>query len=235
MAKSTDRRRSAEIRPLLVRAAAEEFAEKGFAGATVTDIASRAGVAPSVLYRHFSSKAEIFKSAVISPLLAALDEFREVWSAQRVRPFPAAQLWLVFIDDLYRSFSRHRHGLTAFIGAADQLDPAVISEIQAAMNTLFRELSSIGEEEAQRRNVPVTDVDLMIRLVVTLVAGATTLGPLTLAAPDGGVDEGRLVSGISDMTRFGLSMSAGTVSSRDSRQSSRAQAMRGHPIDRGSP
>lgn len=203
MAKSTDRRRSADIRPLLVRAAADEFTEKGFASATVTDIAQRADVAPSVLYRHFASKAELFKAAVISPLLEAMDDFRTSWSQQRTRPFSSTQLWLVFIDDLYRNFSKHRHGLTAFISAGDQLDEGVEAEIQEVMDMLFRELISIGETEARQRGI-AGDVDLRVRLVVTLVAGATTLGPLTLRTADGPIDQAQLVTGIRDLTLFGL-------------------------------
>ncbi len=203
---STDRRRSAEIRPLLIRAATEEFATKGYAGATVTEIAQRAQVAPSVLYRHFPSKADVFKAAVISPLLEAIEDFRSEWSRQRSSPYPPEQMWLAFVNDLHRSFSRHRQGLSAFISAGDQLDPAVVADIQEAMSLLFREITAIAAEEAERRRVQVADVELLIRLVVTLVAGATTMGPLTLQLDDGPVDPGRLVNGMSALTMWGLAM-----------------------------
>src|SRR5262249_4409880 len=88
------RPRSADIRPVAVRAAAAECAEKGYASATVTDIADRAEVAPSVLYRHFSGKGDMFKDAVVSPLLDALEEYRVEWASQRSRPYPDEQIWL---------------------------------------------------------------------------------------------------------------------------------------------
>lgn len=202
------RRRSADIRPLLLRAAAEEFATKGYASATVTDIAERAEVAPSVLYRHFSGKGDIFKAAVVSPLLDALEEYRTEWAAQRTRPYPDEQIWLVFIEDLYRNFSKHKHALTAYVTAADQLDQEVVVEIQNALALLFQEIIAIGEEEAARRSLRTTheDIEMILHLVVTLVAGATTLGPLTLQMEDGPVDPARLVKGISSLTLWGMGM-----------------------------
>jgi len=44
----------------LVRAARELVEEGGYAAATVTAIAGRAGVSAGALYRHFPSKAELF-------------------------------------------------------------------------------------------------------------------------------------------------------------------------------
>ncbi len=47
---------------LILNAAAEIFSLKGFNGATITDIASRAGVNPATIYRYFSGKRELFDS-----------------------------------------------------------------------------------------------------------------------------------------------------------------------------
>jgi AcrR family transcriptional regulator len=44
----------------LVRAARELLEEEGYAAASVTAIAGRAGVSAGALYRHFPSKAELF-------------------------------------------------------------------------------------------------------------------------------------------------------------------------------
>lgn len=218
------RRRSADIRPLLLKAAAEEFSLRGYASATVTDIAERAQVSPSVLYRHFTGKPDIFKAAVISPLLDALEEYREEWAAQRNRPYSDEQIWLVFIDDLYRSFAKHRQALIAYTSAADQLDDDVIAEIQDAMQLLFREIRSIAEEESIRRSLKTTqdDLEMILHLVVTLVAGATTLGPLTLQLEDGPMDTARLVKGMSSLTMWGFGMTRPTRSKRNgNRQSPR--------------
>lgn len=48
-----------ERRSRILDAAVEVFAEHGYAGAKMQDIAARAGVVPSVLYDHFGSKREL--------------------------------------------------------------------------------------------------------------------------------------------------------------------------------
>jgi len=56
----TRRRLSAARRRELIRqAAAEVFAEHGYHGASMAGIAAAAGIAPSVIYDHFSSKKDL--------------------------------------------------------------------------------------------------------------------------------------------------------------------------------
>ncbi|WP_354671411.1 ScbR family autoregulator-binding transcription factor [Streptomyces sp. CSDS2] len=64
--------RAARTRAALVRAAAETFAEYGFAGTTVARIAERAGLTLGAMYFHFKSKEELARLIVTSqPELAA--------------------------------------------------------------------------------------------------------------------------------------------------------------------
>ena len=54
----------AEAREKILTAAAACFAEKGYAGCSVQDIAERAGVSKGALYVYYSSKEEIFKAMI---------------------------------------------------------------------------------------------------------------------------------------------------------------------------
>lgn len=47
-------------RELIEQSAAELFAEHGFAGTRLEDIAARAGITKQLLYRHFSDKTELY-------------------------------------------------------------------------------------------------------------------------------------------------------------------------------
>src|SRR5919109_2613033 len=49
-----------ERRGRIREAATEVFAERGYAAASMGEIAARAGVVASVIYDHFSSKRELF-------------------------------------------------------------------------------------------------------------------------------------------------------------------------------
>ncbi|MER6508881.1 MULTISPECIES: helix-turn-helix domain-containing protein [unclassified Nonomuraea] len=55
---------AAETRERLLRAAAEAFAERGYDGTRVADIAAAAGVSNGALYAHFGSKAELLVAAL---------------------------------------------------------------------------------------------------------------------------------------------------------------------------
>ena len=59
MAKSGTRRRPDDLRAQILATAEAMFREKGLAGTTAEEIAAEAGVARSVLYRHFDGKAEL--------------------------------------------------------------------------------------------------------------------------------------------------------------------------------
>ena len=72
---------ASQRRALIVQSALEVFAERGFAGASLDDIAHRAGVTKALLYRHFSSKSEIYVRLLerelddlLAAVAAALDE-----------------------------------------------------------------------------------------------------------------------------------------------------------------
>jgi AcrR family transcriptional regulator len=56
--------RSQEVRSRIVSAAAGLFAEHGFAGASVDEIARRAGVNKAMLYYHIGDKAELFATVL---------------------------------------------------------------------------------------------------------------------------------------------------------------------------
>ncbi|HTX82559.1 MAG TPA: helix-turn-helix domain-containing protein [Streptosporangiaceae bacterium] len=55
---------AAETRDRLLRAAADVFAERGYDGTRVADIATAAGVSNGALYSHFASKAELLVAAL---------------------------------------------------------------------------------------------------------------------------------------------------------------------------
>ncbi len=58
------KRRKDERPEEIVEAALQEFAEKGFAGARLEDVASRAGVSKGLPYLYFKTKEELFKAVL---------------------------------------------------------------------------------------------------------------------------------------------------------------------------
>jgi AcrR family transcriptional regulator len=76
-AKAPKRRREKDARPQeIVAAAFEEFAEKGFAGTRLEDVAARAKVSKGLPYLYFKTKVELFKAVIRSVISAHFDVIR---------------------------------------------------------------------------------------------------------------------------------------------------------------
>jgi AcrR family transcriptional regulator len=85
---STRRRLSAEERrETLERAASEVFAERGYHGAAMDDIAGRAGVSVPIVYDHFASKQELHRAL----LERHYADLREVWRTHLAGDEPLAE------------------------------------------------------------------------------------------------------------------------------------------------
>ena len=54
----------ADVRDQVVAAAREEFAEHGFAGTSVAQVAARAGFTKGAVYSNFEGKPELFAAAM---------------------------------------------------------------------------------------------------------------------------------------------------------------------------
>lgn len=73
----TKRLSAAERRASIMAAAKILFADKGFHGVSVDEIARRLGVSPAVLYQHFDSKQALYES-VIAEMADQRDTYIEV-------------------------------------------------------------------------------------------------------------------------------------------------------------
>lgn len=59
-----------EVREKILRAALDVFADRGFVGGTMPEIAARAGMAPANLYRYFDRKEALFDAVLPRSLVA---------------------------------------------------------------------------------------------------------------------------------------------------------------------
>ena len=66
-----------QAKPLLLEAAREVFALRGFRGARTKEIADKAGVSEALLYRHFGSKAGLFEEAILEPVNSFVGELEK--------------------------------------------------------------------------------------------------------------------------------------------------------------
>jgi AcrR family transcriptional regulator len=90
-----------ERREVIEVAAAELFAERGYQGASVDEIARRSGVSPPVVYDHFDSKQDLYRCL----LERHFAELRGVWREHFVGEDPPSQrvarsfdAWFAYIE-----------------------------------------------------------------------------------------------------------------------------------------
>src|SRR2546421_1343412 len=97
------KRLSAEARrELIEQAALEVFAERGYHGASIDEIARRAGVTAPVIYDHFASKADLHKRL----LERTRDELLQMWREHLSGEEPpeeriprAIDAWARYVED----------------------------------------------------------------------------------------------------------------------------------------
>ncbi|HEY1566717.1 MAG TPA: helix-turn-helix domain-containing protein, partial [Solirubrobacteraceae bacterium] len=115
-------------RERLLRAAAREFAERGYAGVSSESISRRAGMSKATFYEHFANKEEC--------MLALFDmgaELVQVAMAEAARNAPVGD-----------ARERLRAGTRAFLGA--------LAEHPEFAQTLLVEIIGAGPRAAQRRD-----------------------------------------------------------------------------------
>jgi AcrR family transcriptional regulator len=75
-ARARRRREKGERPQQIVAAAFEEFAEKGFAGTRLDDVAARAKVSKGLPYLYFKTKVELFKAVIRSVITSHFEVIR---------------------------------------------------------------------------------------------------------------------------------------------------------------
>jgi AcrR family transcriptional regulator len=108
----TRERRLERTRSLLLDAAEEVFAEKGFTPASLDDIAHAAGYTKGAIYKHFSTKEDLFLAVSDRYWRRYFDNFAEVMST-------ATQIGARELDEIakrWRKLSRDRGAEHAALG-----------------------------------------------------------------------------------------------------------------------
>ena len=114
-------------RRLLLDAARDLFARQDYRSTTTLDIAKAAGVTEHLLFRHFGSKAALFREALVVPFTSFVDEFARTWRAVVPEETDEDELARHFVGQLYDVFVEHR-GLVLTLLASDALSEEEITD-----------------------------------------------------------------------------------------------------------
>lgn len=114
------RRSPSEIRELVLEAANDLFTRQGYHGTKTRQIAERAGVGESVVFRHFGSKADLFEATIIVPFMQFVNDWARAWDRKPPSSTDAVTIARSFVSGFYRVAEDHRELLRTLMAAQVQ-------------------------------------------------------------------------------------------------------------------
>jgi AcrR family transcriptional regulator len=173
-AQATRRPRGAPRR-LLLDAARALFARQDYRSTTTREIAEAAGVTEHLLFRHFGSKAALFREALVLPFTSFVDEFGRTWRSVVPEETDEEQLARHFVARLYDVFVEHRGLLVTLMASEglseEEMTDAGVADIRRALTAL----GEIGAEGMQLRGMRSDRPDLAAYSTVAMIAGMAAL------------------------------------------------------------
>jgi AcrR family transcriptional regulator len=171
----------APTRERLLRAARAVIEEGGYSAATVAAIAERAGVASGTLYRHFSSKEELFVELFRAVCDREVEAMREAADTMPGGSTHVDRLETVLATFAARALRRPR---LAWALIAEPVDPLVDAErlaYRARYSALTADALQAGIEAGE---LPDQNVELTAAALVG-GCGEALVGPLSPVEADG--------------------------------------------------
>ncbi|NKY59108.1 TetR/AcrR family transcriptional regulator [Nocardia flavorosea] len=172
----TKERRLERTRALLLDAAEEVFAEKGFAAATLDDIAHAAGYTKGAIYKHFSVKEELFLAVSDRYWRRYFDNFSEVLSTVTA----VGPRELDRVAERWRRLGRDRGAEHAALGHEFSLyllrNPEARARVAAKRLAVAEELAAFVADNLERVGGSLTITPLAFAHVLIATSDSVILG-----------------------------------------------------------
>lgn len=162
-------------RRLLLDAARNLFARQDYRSTTTREIAQAAGVTEHLLFRHFGSKAALFREALVLPFTGFVDEFGRTWQSVVPEETGEEELARHFVGQLYDVLVENQGLLLTLMASGalseEEMADAGIADIRHALTVLGR----ISAEGMQLRGMQSGQPDLPAHSTVAMIAGMAAL------------------------------------------------------------
>jgi AcrR family transcriptional regulator len=178
---STERSRTSvhgQGRALILRAAREVFAAKGFKGTSTRDIAKRAQLTEVMIFRHFGNKANLFHEAVITPFTEFMDSYISDYRSREHGRLSPEQEGTALYTGLFNVLHGERELLLALMSAHqyDELSPEGSAQIDAAFDRLLVLFEEVVATEAAERHFSDFDLRPTVRAMFAMVLSTALHG-----------------------------------------------------------
>ena len=153
-------------RTRLLNAAVHVFGRKGYAGASVREIAELAGVTKPALYYHFGSK----EGVLLAILEQARQQFSDVVGRAAARPGSARERLLALCEAVYRLFEEHvpiaRVAHAVFLGPPDLAPPFDVTVFEIELRQAVERIVTDGEASGEFRRGVTSDIALAVMCIL---------------------------------------------------------------------
>jgi len=179
------RRPTGEPRRLILAAARDLFSRRGYSDTSTRELADRAGVSETLIFRYFGSKAVLFREALVVPFVEFVDDWAERNRSGALDHLSDADFTKGYITDVYQLFRANR-GLLAVVWAADTNEEHVLAEsgVLDDVTGALAKLVDVSRSAMQRRHPEIEHrEDLGSRAVLAVSAGMAAFGQSFYGGP----------------------------------------------------
>jgi AcrR family transcriptional regulator len=172
----TPERRREQTREYLLRAAAQVFAERGFHGASLDEVAAVAGFTKGAVYSNFKSKDDLFLALLDSRYREELRSLRETLEASEGEPEAHFPQFVELLRGQFEAGGDAWGALTQEFYVYAMRNPVAREKLAAFERADTDSVAEIIRAERLRRGYGLDDPpEHLARIVVALVRGLFTM------------------------------------------------------------
>jgi AcrR family transcriptional regulator len=179
------RRPTGEPRRLILAAARDLFSRRGYSDTSTRELADRAQVSETLIFRYFGSKAVLFREALVVPFVEFVDDWAERNRSGALDHLSDTDFTKGYITDVYQLFRANR-GLLAVVWAADTNEEHVLAEsgVLDDVTGALTKLVDVSRSAMHRRHPEIEHrEDLGSRAVLAVTAGMAAFGQSFYGGP----------------------------------------------------
>jgi AcrR family transcriptional regulator len=156
------------VRTRLLNAAVRVFDRKGYAAASVREVAEMAGVTKPAVYYHFGSK----EGLLLAILHQAERQLTRTLEQAALRPGSARERIVALCEDVYALFGQHvplaRVAHAVFLGPPDGAPPFDVTVFEVKFRRTIERMVEAGVASGEFRPVATEDVALGVMAMLEL-------------------------------------------------------------------
>jgi AcrR family transcriptional regulator len=180
----TPERRRQQTRDYLLQAAAQVFAERGFHGASLDEVAAVAGFTKGAVYSNFKNKEDLFLALLESEYQRELAKVRTTLETADGPPDAHLSEFVTLIQDQFNSSGNWSVLFEEFFLYAMR-NTAARDKLAALDNLDVDSLAEIIQGERERHGIEITEpARHAARIVVALMRGISTMRAIDPDAVD---------------------------------------------------